>query len=95
MSQKTGTKQEQKRREKQMAIKPNWKGRKNNKTLNQKSEKGRKKPWQKGNKREGTEDQGSDTWIASFESLSSNASFLVIHQSFKSLFTDCSYVSLP
>jgi hypothetical protein len=41
MSQKKGIKQERKRREKQRAIKkPNKKRRKDNKTLNQKSEKG-------------------------------------------------------
>jgi hypothetical protein len=36
--------------------KPNQKRRKDNKTLSKKSEKGRGKTWQKGNKREGTED---------------------------------------
>jgi hypothetical protein len=41
---------------------------------------------------EGTEDQNSVTWITSFHSLQSNASSLVIHQSFKSLFTDSSHV---
>jgi hypothetical protein len=41
MSQKTGTKQERKRREKQRVIKkPNKKRRKDNKTLSQKNEKG-------------------------------------------------------
>jgi hypothetical protein len=41
MRKKTGTKQEQKRRGKQMTIKkPNQKRRKDNKTLSQKSEKG-------------------------------------------------------
>jgi hypothetical protein len=41
MSKKKGTKQEQKIKEKQRAIKkPNKKKRKNNKTLSQKSEKG-------------------------------------------------------
>jgi hypothetical protein len=59
MSQKPGTKQEQKRGGKQRAIKkPNQKGEKDNKTLSQKTEKGREFFWQKGNKREGTEDQG-------------------------------------
>jgi hypothetical protein len=46
----------------------------------------------KGNKREETDDQGSGTWITSFHSLISNASSLVIHQSFKSLFTNSSHV---
>jgi hypothetical protein len=42
MSQKPGTKQEQKRGGKQRAIKkPNQKGEKDNKTLSQKTEKGR------------------------------------------------------
>jgi hypothetical protein len=41
--------------------KPNQKMRKGNKTLSQKSEKGREKTLKKCNKREGTEDQGSDT----------------------------------
>jgi hypothetical protein len=45
-----------------------------------------------GNKKEGTEDQGSSTGIASFHSLQSNANSLVIHQSFKSLFTNSSHV---
>jgi hypothetical protein len=44
------------------------------------------------NKKEGIEDQGYDTWIASFHSLLSNVSSLVIHQLFKSLFTDFSHV---
>jgi hypothetical protein len=72
--------------------KPNWKKRKGNKTLSQKAKRGGKKTWQKSNKREGIEDQGSSTWIASFHSLISNASSLVIYQSFKSLFTNSSYV---
>jgi hypothetical protein len=47
-----GTKQEQKRREKQRVIKkPNQKRRKDNKTLSQKSEKGAEKKNSKGNKR--------------------------------------------
>jgi hypothetical protein len=46
------------------------------------------------NKKEGTENQDFDTLIASFYSLLSNASSLVIHQSFKSLFTYSSHVSL-
>jgi hypothetical protein len=41
--------------------KPNQKMRKSNKTLSQKSEKGREKTLKKCNKKEGTEDQGSDT----------------------------------
>jgi hypothetical protein len=57
-----------------------------------KSEKGQEKTWQKSNKREGIEDQDLDTWIASFHSLLSNASSLVIHQSFKSLFTDSFHI---
>jgi hypothetical protein len=44
------------------------------------------------NKKEGTEDQDSVTWIASFHSLLSNANSLVIHQFFKSLFIDSSHV---
>jgi hypothetical protein len=72
--------------------KPNWKGEKSNKMLSQKSEKGREKTWQKNNKREGTEDQGSDIWIVSFHSLLFNASSLVMQQSFKSLFTNFSHV---
>jgi hypothetical protein len=59
--------------------------------LSQKSEKGREKTWQKGNKREGTKDQGSGRCIASFHSLLSNARSMVIHQSLKSLFTDSSH----
>jgi hypothetical protein len=47
MSQKTGTKQERKRRGKQRTIKTKSKKRKDNKTLSQKSEKGRGKTWQK------------------------------------------------
>jgi hypothetical protein len=59
---KIGTKQERKRREKTKGDKKlNQKRRKDNKTLSQKSEKRWEKTWQKDNKREGTEDQGSDT----------------------------------
>jgi hypothetical protein len=47
--------------------------------------------WQKHNKK-GTEDKDSGTWITSFHSLLSNANSLVIHQFFKSFFTDSSYV---
>jgi hypothetical protein len=57
-----------------------------------------KKGWEfffdKRQQKEGTEDQNSGTWIASFHSLLSNASSLVIHQSFKSLFTNSSYVKV-
>jgi hypothetical protein len=42
--------------------------------------------------KKGIKDQGYNTWIASFHSLISNASSLVIHQSSKYLFTDFSYV---
>jgi hypothetical protein len=42
--------------------------------------------------KERTKNQDSVTWIASFYSLLSNASSLLIHQSFKSLFTDFSHV---
>jgi hypothetical protein len=53
MSQKTGTKQEWKRKgETNGDNKPNQKRRKDNKTLSKKSEKGQEKPWQKCNKRE-------------------------------------------
>jgi hypothetical protein len=83
MSQKTGTKQGQKRREK----KSNQKRRKGNKTLRKKW-KWAKKNLDKKAIKERTKDQGSDTWIASFHFLLSNASSLVIYQSFKSLFTD-------
>jgi hypothetical protein len=51
-----------------------------------------KKTFTEDNKKEGTEDQCSSTWISNFHSVLSNASFLVIHQSFKSLFTDSSHV---
>jgi hypothetical protein len=71
--------------------KSNQKRRKGNKTLSQKVKRSGKKTWQKENKREETEDQGSGRWIASFHSLLSNASSLVIHQSFKSFFTDSSH----
>ena len=53
---------------------------------------GGEKPLTKDNKKEETEDQGSGTWIASFHSLLSNANSLMIHQFFKSLFTDSSHV---
>jgi hypothetical protein len=43
MSQKTGTKQERKRRKTKGDKKPNRKRRRDNKTLSQKSEKGQKK----------------------------------------------------
>jgi hypothetical protein len=98
---KTGIKQEWKRMGKTMGNKkPNQKKRKGNKMLSQKSERGGKnltnkrweKSWQKGNKKEGTEDQCSGTWIANFYSLLSNASTLVIHQAFKYFFTDSSHV---
>jgi hypothetical protein len=55
---------------------------------------GGKKTLIEDNKKEGTEDQDFGTLIASFHSLLSNASSLVIHQSFKSLFTCSSHVSL-
>jgi hypothetical protein len=59
VSKKTGIKQERKMR-RQRVIKSQIKQRgKDNKTLNQKSEKGREKTWQNGNKKEGTEDQDS------------------------------------
>jgi hypothetical protein len=61
--------------------KPNWKKEKRQSNTKKKNEKGwrkRKKLWTKDNKREGTEDQGSDTWIADFHSLLSNASSLMI-----------------
>jgi hypothetical protein len=59
------------------------KRRKDIKTL-RKNEKGEKekKTLTENNKKEGTEDQGSGTWIGSFHSLLSNANSLVIHQSF-------------
>jgi hypothetical protein len=46
----------------------------------------------KRNKKEGIEDQCSSIWIGNFHSLLSNANSLVIHKSFKYLFTDSSYV---
>jgi hypothetical protein len=61
--------------------KPNRKRRKDNKILSHKNEKGRikrKKIMTKSNKREGTEDQGSETRIASIHSILSNATSLVI-----------------
>jgi hypothetical protein len=87
------TKQEQKRSGKTKGDKkPNWKRRKSNKTLSQKSEKGQEKTLTKRQWKERTKYQDSDTWIASFHSLLSNASSLVIHQSFKHLFTDFFHV---
>jgi hypothetical protein len=60
--------------------------------LSQKKRKGAGKKLTEDNKKEGTEDQCSGSWIANFHSLLSNASSLAIHQSFKSLFTDSSHV---
>jgi hypothetical protein len=54
--------------------------------------KGQRKKLNKKQKKKGTGDQDSDTWIASFHSLLSNASSLMIHQSYKFLFMDSSYV---
>jgi hypothetical protein len=72
--------------------KPNRKRRKSNKMISQKAKRGGEKTWQKDNKKEETEDQCSNTWIAIFHSLISNASFFVILQFFKPLFTDSSHV---
>jgi hypothetical protein len=90
---KTGTKQERKRREKQKVIKKsNKKMRKDNKTLSQKKTKrGQGKNLTKGNKRKEPKIKVlTHELLAS--TLLSNASSLVIHQSFKSLFTDSSHV---
>jgi hypothetical protein len=68
--------------------KPNKKRRKDNKTLSQKSKKrSRKKNLTKGNKRKEPKIK-----VLAHELLLSNASSLVIHQSFKYLFTDFSYI---
>jgi hypothetical protein len=72
--------------------KPNQKKRKGNKTPKKQRKGTGKKHWQKGNKREGTEDQGFGTWIASFHFLLFITSTLVIHQSLKSLLTGSSHV---
>jgi hypothetical protein len=53
---------------------------------------GGKKTLTEDNKKEGVEDQGSDTRIANFHSLLSNDNSLVIHQSSKPLFMDSSQV---
>jgi hypothetical protein len=71
--------------------KPNKKRRKYNKTLSQKSEKGQEKNLTKGNKRKEPKIKFlAHELLAS--TLLSNASSLVIYQSFKFLFTDSSYV---
>jgi hypothetical protein len=66
--------------------------RKENKTLRKKWKWTRKKTLTENNKKEGTEDQGSGTWIATFHSLLSNTNSLVMYQSFKSLFTDSYHI---
>jgi hypothetical protein len=75
MSQKKGIKQERKRRGKQRAIKkPNKKRRKDNKTLNHKSEKGvGKKNLTKDNKR-----KESRINVLAYELLASTLSYLML-----------------
>jgi hypothetical protein len=66
--------------------------RKGNKTLSQKSEKGVKKNFDKNTIKEKEPKIKVLTHELLAFTLLSNANFLVIHQSFKSLFIDSSYV---
>jgi hypothetical protein len=97
MSKKTGTKQERKRRGETKGDKKT-KSKKEKRQYNAKSKKREwagKKLRQKGNKKK----EPKIKVLASFHSLLSNASSLVIRQSFKSLFMNSSHVkfgrSLP